>query len=170
MLAPYFLAPSGKEWYYCGGNDSYGLSISGLYGTSHLKPYAQDPANPQNTRVEVNLYLWGNPELGVLLGYEKYGGGYSEHHLSVGDLTKLDVWVRALHDDLMPVGLYIPFRTAWPAVKEFMDREGELPGAITWIKADDLPENTFPDPFEKVNEIKTHGYPWETDPNWRSKR
>ena len=46
----------------------------------------------------------------------------------------------------MPVGLFIPFAEAWKAVKEFMETEGQLPTSIEWIKGEDLPEGTFPDP------------------------
>ena len=43
---------------------------------------------------------------------------------------------------------YIPFAKAWPAVKEFMETEGQLPKAIEWVRAEDLPPKTFPDPWE----------------------
>ena len=128
------------------------------------------PANAKNTRVEAWLTMWGDPELGVLLYYNKFGNEFAEHYFSAGDLSKLNVWVRTLMDDLRPVGLYVPFREAWPAVKEFMEREGELPRSITWVRPQDLPPNTFPDPFDKVPEIETHGYPWETDPTWWARR
>ncbi len=89
--------------------------------------------------------MCGNPDFGVLLYYRKYGGGYADHHYSLGDLSMLNVWVRTKHSDLNPVGLYIPFRDAWPAVQEFMDTDGELPKCIKWINGSDLPSNAFPD-------------------------
>jgi hypothetical protein len=47
----------------------------------------------------------------------------------------------------MPVGLYIPFKTAWLAVTEFIETEGQiLPTSIEWIANKDLPPNTFPEP------------------------
>jgi hypothetical protein len=42
--------------------------------------------------------------------------------------------------------LFIPFRTAWPAVREFIETDGELPTSIEWIASSDLPPETFPDP------------------------
>lgn len=67
--------------------------------------------------------MWGHPDLGVLLIYVKSRGAAGETYHSKGDVTKLDLWVETLHGDLMPVGLYIPFRKAWPAVKEFLETE-----------------------------------------------
>ena len=166
QLSDFFLTTEGRDRVYSGGNDNWGLDIVGLYGTEELKSYVQDQRNPKATAVEVDLSLWFNPELGVLLAYSKFGGGYSEHFVSIGDLSKLTLWVHTLHDDLRPVGLFIPFAKAWSAVKEFMDRDGELPKAIEWISAKDLPPHTFPDPQSKVPTIETHGYPWERDPNW----
>ena len=61
-------------------------------------------------------------------------------------MTRLHEFVRTLHDDPMPVGLYIPFAEAWKAVKEFIETDGELPKSIEWIANKDLPPNTFPDP------------------------
>lgn len=90
--------------------------------------------------------MWGNPELGVLLIWQKYSGGYSEAFPSKGDLTKLDQWVRSLHDTPLPVGLFIPFPKAWLAVKEFIETDGELPKSIEWVANKDLPAGTFPDP------------------------
>jgi hypothetical protein len=67
--------------------------------------------------------MWGNRDLGVLLIYTKYGGGYKEAYRSKGDLTRLREWVRTVHGDPLPVGLYISFRNAWNAVKGFMATE-----------------------------------------------
>jgi hypothetical protein len=138
QLEPYFLAPPGEEWSYLGGNDSWGLSADGLYGTEDLEPYKD--------RVDVRLRMWGHPQHGVLLIYQRWGGGYKDAFTSKGDLTRLRELVRTLHDDPMPIGLYIPFHEAWKAVKEFIETNGELPKSIEWVANKDLPPNTFPDP------------------------
>ena len=51
-----------------------------------------------------------------------------------------------MHDTVLPVGLFIPFKKAWIAVKEFIETDGKLPRSIEWIANRDLPPNTFPDP------------------------
>ena len=142
FLQPYFLAPKGKEWFYAHGNDSAGFSIYGLNGTENLAPF--------KGRIDLHLTLWGNPEYGVYLFYQKYGGGFGEAMHSKGDLSRVGEWVRTLHGDAMPIGLYLPFAEAWQAVKEFIESDGELPKSIAWISAEDLPNNTFPDPFAVV--------------------
>jgi hypothetical protein len=138
QLEKYFLAPKGKQWFYTDGNDSAGLHAEGVEGTEHLEL--------GKGRIDINLQMWGHPELGVLLVYSKAGGGYQETYSSKGDLTRLQEWVRTLHDDPMPIGLYIPFEKAWKAVKEFIETDGKLPTSIEWIANRDLPPNTFPDP------------------------
>lgn len=110
----------------------------GVDGTGHL--------NADNGRIDINLEMWGHPIHGVLLIYSKWGGGYKETYSSKGDLRRLREWVRTLHNDQRPVGLFIPFEKAWLAVKEFIETEGELPKGIEWVANKDLPENTFPDP------------------------
>jgi hypothetical protein len=134
----FFLAPKGKEWSYLGGNDNWGLGIEGVDGTEHLEPY--------KTRVDIDLEMWGYPDLGVLLIYSKLGGGHRTKFTSKGDLGRLNQWVRTLQDDLMPVGLFLPFPQAWKAVKEFMQTDGQLPKSIEWVANRDLPPGTFPDP------------------------
>ncbi|RTL71918.1 MAG: hypothetical protein EKK41_07525 [Hyphomicrobiales bacterium] len=137
-LEPFFLAPKGQEWSYYGGNDNWGLRVEGMYGTEDREPYRD--------RVDAKLNMWGNAEYGVLLIYQKSGGGYRELYSSRGDLSRLGEIIRTLQGDPMPVGLFIPFAEAWKAVKEFMETEGELPKSIEWIANKDLPPNTFPDP------------------------
>jgi hypothetical protein len=66
-------------------------------------------------------------------------------YASKGDLNRLDVFVFSKHGDPYSVGLFIPFEQAWLAVKEFMDTEGELPTAMEWCNARDLPASTFPE-------------------------
>lgn len=139
QIAPFFLAPRGKEWSYYGGNDGWKISLEGVEGTEHL--------HPLRGRKDIELTMWGNPDLGVLLQYTRIGGGVPRQDwFSKGDLTKLKKWVRTLHNDPMPVGLFVPFAVAWPAVKEFMETDGQLPTSIEWVKSSDLPDGTFPDP------------------------
>ena len=151
-LKPYFLAPVGKEWFYTGGNDSGGLSLEGLDGTEHL-PLGQG-------RNDIWLSMWGNPDLGVLLQYTIITGDKPRQDwFSKGDMTKLRQWVRTLHADPMPVGLYIPFPKAWLAVKEFMETEGQLPTSIEWVTSDELPDNTFPTPTVRLPGEPDNGWP-----------
>ncbi len=137
-LERYFLAPPGKRWFFETGNDSAGFDAEGVDGTEHLE------AN--KGRIDIRLDMWGNRDHGVLLIYSKLGGGHKETYSSKGDLSRLRKWVRSLHDTPLPVGLFIPFETAWKAVKEFIETDGALPKSIEWIANRDLPPNTFPDP------------------------
>lgn len=137
-LEPYFLAPPGKRWFNTGGNDSADLRAVGVDGTGHLEE--------EKGRIDLALMMWGNPDLGVLLIYRKYGGGLQEAFTSFSDLNRLGEFVRTLHRDKMPVGLFIPFEDAWKAVKEFIETDGQLPRSIEWIANKDLPPNTFPPP------------------------
>jgi hypothetical protein len=109
-----------------------------LEGTEHL------PAN--HGRIDIQLELWGNPDLGVLLIWSKWGGGYKDTFTSKGDMNRLRELIRSTHDTPLPVGLFIPFEAAWMAVKEFIETDGALPKSIEWVANRDLPENTFPDP------------------------
>lgn len=136
-LEPFFLAPKGKEWSYKGGNDSWGLSAEGADGTAHL--------GEDEGRIDLTLDMYGNPEHGVLLIYQKWGDGNPTSCASKGDLTRLKEWVKTLHGDQMPIGLYIPFAEAWKAVKEFIETDGQLPESIEWVNTIDLPEGTFPE-------------------------
>jgi hypothetical protein len=142
-LEPFFLAPKGKEWSYQGGNDSWGLMLEGLEGTEHLE-YGD------RHRIDVDLEMTGHPKHGLFLYYAKYGGGYQERFFSKGDLSHLKDHVRTLHSDLRPIGLFIPFKEAWKAVKEFIETEGDLPKSIEWISSEDLPPDTFPPPWAKT--------------------
>lgn len=136
-LAPYF-APGGERWFHRSGNDSAGLEAEGVDGTDRL---AQGKG-----RIDIDLYIWGFPGVGVLLVYRKYGGGLDETFSSKGDLRRLREWVRNLHNDPLPVGLFVPFESAYEAVKEFIETDGALPKSIEWIANNDLPPGTFPDP------------------------
>jgi hypothetical protein len=136
-LEHYFLAPPGQRWFFNTGNDSGGFVAEGLDDTEHLGPAG---------RVDVSLEMYGHAELGVLLLYQKTGGQGRGVFSSRGDLTRLGEWVRTLHNDPMPIGLFIPYDQAWLAVKEFIETEGTLPKSIAWIANSELPPETFPDP------------------------
>ena len=138
QLESYFLAPPGQRWTFETGNDGWGFWAEGVDGTEHLEV--------NKGRIDVKLQMWGNPELGVLLIYTKWGGEFKDVFSSKGDLSRLREWVRSAHNDPLPVGLFIPFASAWSAVREFIETDGALPKSIEWIANDDLPENTFPDP------------------------
>jgi hypothetical protein len=138
-LEDYFLATEGKRWFFDTGNDSGGFSAEGLENTGELLPGAG--------RIDIHLELYGHPELGVLLLYQKTGREGRGAFSSKGDLTKLREWVRTLHNDPMPVGLFIPYEKAWLAVKEFIETDGALPKSIEWVANSDLPPETFPEPL-----------------------
>lgn len=137
-LEPYFLAPPGKEWFFHLKNDNAGLSLEGVDGTEHL------PAG--KGRIDINLEMWGNRDHGVMLIWSRRGDGQFLDFASKGDMRRLNEHVRTMHGDRMPVGLYIPFATAWKAVKEFIETEGRLPGSMAWVANEDLPPGTFPEP------------------------
>jgi hypothetical protein len=138
-LKKFFLAPKGQQWSFFGGNDNWGLAAEGAEGTEHFGP--TDPR-----RININLSLWGNRELGVLLIYKKWGGGHNETHDSKGNLLRLKEHGRDLHGTRLPIGLFIPFEKAWLAVKEFIETDGKLPKSIDWIEDSKLPADTFPPP------------------------
>ena len=138
QLEPYFLAPPGQRWTFDTGNDNWGLNAEGVDETEHLE------AN--KGRIDVGLEMWGHPDLGVLLIYSKWGGGFKNLYSSKGDLSRLREWVRSTHETPLPVGLFIPYAMAWRAVKEFIETDGKLPKSIEWIANKDLPKGTFPDP------------------------
>jgi hypothetical protein len=137
-LEPFFLSPPGKRWFFQTRNDGGVLAAEGVDNTEHLLPGAG--------RIDIRLEMCGHPELGVFLYYLKTGGDDRGAFSSKGDLTKLREWVRTLHNDPMPVGLFIPYGDAWKAVKEFIETDGALPKSIEWIANSDLPPGTFPDP------------------------
>lgn len=135
---PFFLSAPEKCWSYLSGNDNWSLSGKGADGTENLQE--------GQGRIDIQLEMWGNPRLGVLIIYSKLGGGYRDVFTSKGDLSRLGELVRGLHDTPLPVGLFIPFDQGWKAVKEFIETDGALPKSIEWVSNHDLPPNTFPDP------------------------
>jgi len=135
-LKPYFLGSSGRHSSFESDNDCWGLTVEGAEGTDQL---------PEGKgRIDIHLTMLGNVDHGGLLYYRKWGGGYRDTFYSKGDLTRLREWVETKDGDLMPVGLFIPPAIAWKAVKEFMDREGELPNGIEWVVDSDIPAEAFP--------------------------
>jgi hypothetical protein len=137
-LKPYFFAPKGKEWSYRGGNDNWAIRVEGAEGSEKL--------DANQGRIDIDLEMWGHPDHGVCLIYSKWGGGHKETYSSKGNLLRLREIVHGLQGTPLPIGLFIPFQSAWLAVKEFMDTDGALPKSIEWIANRDLPPNTFPDP------------------------
>ena len=137
-LEPYFLAPAGQQWKFIARTADGSLILEGADGTGHLEENAG--------RVDVHLQMWGLPDLGVLLIWSKWGGGFKLTYSSKGDLRRIKEHVRSFHLTPLPVGLFIPFEVGWKAVKEFVETNGALPKSIEWIANRDLPPNTFPDP------------------------
>jgi len=137
-LARYFLTAKGRHDFFSSGNDSWGLTAEGIDGTDHLPNL--------KGRLDVDLLIQGHRDLGVLLQWRKTGRVPIQTYYSKGDVTRLRQWVKDVRGYLLPVGLFIPFETAWKAIKEFMDRDAALPQSIEWIKSSDLPPGTFPPP------------------------
>jgi Immunity protein Imm1 len=137
-LERYFLTPQGRKDFFASGNDGWGLTAEGVDGTDHL-PHLKG-------RVDVNLTIQGHRDLGILLQYRKTGRRPIETYYSKSDLSRLHQWVKTAHDDRMPIGLFIPFETAWKAIKEFMESNAALPKSIAWVKSSDIPAGTFPPP------------------------
>ena len=117
------------------------MKAYGVGGTNHLLPHTG--------RIDLDLTILGNPEHGVLLCYQKSGSDGMETHYSKGDLQRLHAWVKTMHGDLMPIGLFIPFEWAWRAVKEFLEPGGALPRSIWRIASRDIPAGAFPDPYKQ---------------------
>jgi hypothetical protein len=136
-LQAYFLTLVGRERAFStDNNDSWGLSAEGVNGTEALPLHGG--------RVDIHLDIIGNVKEGVLLQHRKWGGGMKHTYYSKGDLTRLRDTVTTAHGDRMPLGLYVPFETAWQAVKEFIEGDGSVPSSIEWIASEDLPKNVFP--------------------------
>ena len=110
--------------------------------------------------------MWGDPKHGVLLWYHRDGIEDGLDYFSKGDLSKIKLYMRTTHDDIRPIGLFVPFQKAWLAVEDFINGEGALSDRIEWIAAQELPENTFPDPFEDVEFEDEADY--RPLPAWRS--
>lgn len=137
-LSRYFLTSEGRHDFFAHGNDSWGLTAEGVDGTEHLLLH--------KGRIDVELYIKGQAGFGVMLLWRKIGRVPIEAYYSKGDTTRLGQWVKDMQGYLQPVGLFIPFETAWLAVKGFIERDGALPTCIEWIRDRDLPKSTFPPP------------------------
>jgi hypothetical protein len=69
-LERYFLDPTGDAWRHEGGNDSWGLHVTGLNDTQDLPD--------ESDQVNVYLYMTGYPDLGVHFTYGKWDGRTKE--------------------------------------------------------------------------------------------
>jgi hypothetical protein len=136
----YFVGEQKNPWLPEANSDSALFSLEGLDNTDQLLPH--------EGRKDIRLSIWSNPVHGLLLMYEKTGDDRDGTFYSKGDSMRLYEWVRSLHGDPLPVGLFIPYERAWVAVKEFMETDGARSSGIEWISAEDLPPNTFPDRFK----------------------
>jgi len=134
-LRPYFFDPSFRDWTATTYNDCWGLNATNI-----------DPKELAgwDEPTDLRLSIVGNPFHGVFFHYWRFGAGDGEAFYARGDLRRLREWVQTKDGDLLPVGLFIPFEAAWEAVKEYIERDGALPGCIEWIAEDDLPPNAFP--------------------------
>ena len=148
VIEPYFLAPDAPQMWGASGNDDWGLGIFGFNGTENDYRYPR-VGTDQKQQEWAELEMWGDPDLGVMLMYERVGGGPTVCQFSAGDMSRLNQWTRTLQSDLRPVSLYIPYDKAWLAVKEFMETDGKLPKCIKWISSMDVPSNSFPLPHDK---------------------
>jgi hypothetical protein len=139
-LKPYFEGPGHWEKWFAYRNDSWGLSAEGLDGTAQLEHRAD--------RVDVSLSITGHPKYGATLDYSKWDGRVRKRSTlcSKGDLTRLPEMICSVHGSPLSLGLFIPFDLAWEGVKEFIERDGELPTAIEWMSVADLPPDIFPEP------------------------
>ena len=132
--------PKRRAHFFAKGRDGGSFFAEGLYGTENL--------TPQTGLVKASLYMHMSPDHGVKLQYSKWDGriGKMNTHLSKGDLSRLNEFVRSFHGTPLSVGLFVSFEAGWKAVKEFIETEGELPKSIEWVADSDLPPGTFPYP------------------------
>ncbi len=132
--------PKRRGQFFASGRDGGSFGVEGLYGTEAL--------TPKTGRVDAHIYMFANPDHGVMLQYSKWDGRIQKKdtYNSKGDLSRLRESVRSFHGTPLSVGLFIPFAAAWNAVKEFIETDGELPKSIEWVASRDLPPSTFPDP------------------------
>jgi hypothetical protein len=136
-LKPYFFGAAHWQKWFAQGNDSWGLSVDDLDSAAE--------ADHEAVRLNVRLYMTGHPTYGVTLDYSKWdskaqkGTGYC----SRGDSARLAETICSVHGTPLSIGLFIPFPAAWEAVKEFIERDGELPACIEWVAVSDLPPAVF---------------------------
>lgn len=140
QLRPYFFASPERRWFFETGNDG------GVFEIRSGEP-SGDPS-VRTWQDASYLYLVGHPIYGVYLHYTRWNGGEQrkESFDSKGDLTRLRERVRDLHGTETPIGLFVPYETAWKATKQFIESEGGFPWSIEWVASSDLPEDVFPTP------------------------
>ncbi len=150
QLAPYFF--SNPPWAFKGGNDSWGLDAFGLCGTEAL---------PEADRVNVYFFVSGRSDAGINLTYRKWDGRVQDafYWHSKGRPERLREFVKTGHGDLLSAGLFIPFDAGFRAVKQFIERDGELPDVIEWVTPGELPRGTFPDLGDRaaIAKLKAEG-------------
>jgi hypothetical protein len=135
-LEPDFFRARERPSSFAANDDCMALNIEGADGTAHLKE--------GEGRIDIQLTMLCHPFRGALLHYWKFGGGHAEMFYSQGDLRRLQEWVQTRDGELMPVGLFLPFETAWQAVKEYIDTDGALPRSIVWFPGEAVPPYAFP--------------------------
>jgi hypothetical protein len=133
-LEPFFRSEVGRRQAFA-DRESYGLKLGGVDGTRY--------GRPSKGRIDIDLTIQGDLNHGILLWYSRSGGGQREGKYSKGDPANWRRWVETPQGDHMSIALFIPFETAWLAVKEFIDREAALPRCIEWIADRDLPDYAF---------------------------
>jgi Immunity protein Imm1 len=146
-LEDYFLAPPGERWF-VDADGSALFEAEGADGTEHLQP--------GRGRIDIELEMWGHPDLGVLLVWSKGGVGEDLIYTSKGDMSRMREFFLSRHGTPLPMAFFIPFEKAWDAVKEFLETDGALPKSIEWVANRDLPPNTFPDPTPDW--LREHGF------------
>jgi hypothetical protein len=136
-LKPYFLDPTGDAWPHEGGNDSWGLHVTGLNGTQDLPD--------ESDQVNVYLYMTGYPDLGVHFTYGKWDGRTKEKldYQSEGNPQKEREIVYSMHGTPMSAGSFVPFSDAYKVVKEFIETDGALPSCIKWGRGPDIPREAW---------------------------
>src|SRR5262245_50479678 len=133
----FFLGPPDKRWFSYTLDDTAGFNADGVDGTEHLE--SREGNN-------IRLALVAHPDLGVLLNWSKWDGSKQQRQTyhSKGDLSRLREFVSTRQNDPTPVGLFVPYETAWKAVKQFLETDGALPDSIEWLADRDLPPDAFP--------------------------
>lgn len=122
-------------------NDSASLDVDGVDGTDLLPE--GDPR-----RSSITLAFSAHPILGVYCEWSKWHGERQEAdvYVSRGDFARLGQFVWDQQGSLHPAAMFIPYRLAWKALKEFLETDGALPTSIEWVGAGDLAPDTFIDP------------------------
>jgi Immunity protein Imm1 len=144
-LAPYFLTPAGRQTAFGKDNDSWSVTAECVDGTESL---------PREQQIDIDLYIIGKPDLGVLLFYDRWSATDGVSYYSKGNLRMLRQWIVTRHRTRLPVGLFIPFEQALKALVEFTETDGALPKCIEWVASSDLPEGTFPEPVVTIRDAQ----------------